>query len=649
MNSDWIDVELSYTHIFLVTKYLRTNYIVQLLKHVLLWMETPHKSRQVKNTNNRKKMKKIVIIIVIISIVKQLFAQQKYSQEVSNKIAQVENGLFTRVIINGKTQTIYDRMKQLNIKGLSIAIVNDYKIEWAKGYGFADEKEKRKVDINTLFEPGSISKSINALGALKLVQNNKININADINTSLKSWKFPYDSICKDKKITLANLLSHTAGLNVHGFMGYDRNSSIPSLTAILDGKSPSQSPAIRSSIEPNKVFQYSGGGTTISQLMIEDASNQPYHKYMQENVLKPLDMNNSFFNQPPPNDKLKQLATGYDSDGNEIKGQFHVYPTQAAAGLWTTPTDLAKYMIDIQLSIKGQSNKVVNKDFALLHTNRYLQNEDVTMGSFRQERNGEAYFFHDAANDGFRGLYFGSIEGGKGVVVFVNSDIGDVIYELLNTVANVYNWQGFDKPEMLKTIRIDGVKAKQYEGIYTYEGKIAEVNSKKDGLYYWTDGREAKMHFTTITDFINIEYPSKKKFVFDDKGNVVGFERMIDREKFPNAKKINKLDSLNINEEEFDNYGMYLLESKRFDDAIKYLTRGSILFPNNHYIKIRIAHGYLFKNEVHKAIDQYKLALNNAGDNSKDVQLSLQENFSKFSLLGFDSGLMNKIKKELKF
>ncbi|MCU0392039.1 MAG: serine hydrolase [Thermoflexibacter sp.] len=564
-----------------------------------------------------------------------------------NKIAQVENGLFTRVIIDGKTQTINDKMNQLNIRGLSIAVVNNYKIEWTKGYGFADEQANRKVNENTLFQAASISKSLNALGALKLVQNNKIDIFADINTHLKSWQFPYDSISKEKKITLANLLSHTAGLSVHGFMGYDRNSNIPLLTEILDGKSPSQSPAIRSLIEPNKVFEYSGGGTTISQLMIEDVSNQPYHKFMQENVLKPLNMNNSFFNQPPPNDKLNQLATGYDADGNEIKGKFHIYPTQAAAGLWTTPTDLAKYMIDIQLSIKGQSNKVVNKNFALLHTNRYLENEDVTMGSFRQERNGEAYFFHDAANDGFRGLYFGSIEGGNGIVVFVNSDVGDIIYDLLNTVANVYNWKGFDKPEMLKTIIIDAAQAKKYEGIYTFEGKIAEVNSKKDGLYYWTDGREAKMYFTTITDFINIEYPSKKKFVFDDKGNVEGFERMINEEKFPNAKKINEVDSLSVNEEEFNNYGMYLLESKRFDDAIKYLTRGSILFPNSPYIKLRIGHTYLFKNEVNKAIDQYKIALNKAGDNVKDVQLVLQENFERFSLLGFDEMLINRIKKEL--
>ncbi|TAD83420.1 MAG: class A beta-lactamase-related serine hydrolase [Bacteroidetes bacterium] len=592
-------------------------------------------------------MKRIVIIIAILSVAKQLFAQQKYSQEVLNKIAQVENGLFTRIIIDGKTQTINDRMKKLNIKGLSIAVVNDYKIEWAKGYGYADEQTQKKVTVTTLFEPGSISKSLNALGALKLVQNKKVNLYADINTYLKTWKFPYDTISKGKEITLANLLSHTAGLNVHGFMGYNRKSKIPALTYILDGKAPSQSPAVRSIMEPNKVFEYSGGGTTIAQLMIQDITKQPYHKYMQENVLQPLNMTNSFFSQPPPNDKLKQLATGYDSYGHEIKGKFNVYPTQAAAGLWTTPTDLAKYMIDIQLSIKGKSNKVLNRDFALLHTNRFLQNEDVTMGSFKQERHGEAYFFHDAANDGYRGLYFGSMEGGKGVVVFVNSDVGEIVFELLNTVANVYNWKGFDKPEIVKTIDIDGIKAKQYEGLYTYEGKIAEVTSKKGGLYYCTDGLEAKMYFTTITDFINVEYPSNKKFVFDAKGNAVGFERMMDGKKLPKAERIDNIDSLIVSEEEFNIYGMYLLESKRFDDAIKCLTRGANLFPNSPHIKLSMAQAFLFKDELQKAVNLYRMAISIAGVDSNDIQLTLQKHLERFSLRGFDKALIIAIKKEL--
>ncbi len=265
-------------------------------------------------------MNKLFLTIAILYGLTQMVAgQTTYSTEIEAQIKLVENNLFTRVIINGKADNILERMAFYNVKGLSIAVVKDYKIEWAKGYGFADKKEKRLVTTTTLFEPGSISKSLYALGALKLVQENEMELNKDINTYLKSWQFPYDSISKGKKITLANLLSHTAGLGVHGFLGYDRNSKMPSLIEILDGKEQSQSPAIRSSIEPDLEFQYSGGGTTISQLMIEDKSKLPYHLFMQQNVLTPLGMTNSFYNQPPTNDKLKQLATGYDTLQNYIQ------------------------------------------------------------------------------------------------------------------------------------------------------------------------------------------------------------------------------------------------------------------------------------------------------------------------------------------
>jgi CubicO group peptidase (beta-lactamase class C family) len=579
--------------------------------------------------------------------VQKAIAQTTYPAEVQKRILAVENGLFGRIIFNGKADHIMDRMKHYNVKGLSIAVVNDYKIEWAKGYGFADVKEGRKVGPNTLFEPGSISKSLNALGALKLVQENKIQLDKDINTYLKSWQFPYDSVSKGKKITLANLLSHTAGLNVHGFMGYDRTGKLPSLTDILDGKAPSQSPAIRSSSEPNVAFEYSGGGTTISQLLIEDVSSQPYHVFMQQYVLTPLGMTNSFFNQPPPVDKLSQLATGYDAEGNEIKGKFHVYPTQAAAGLWTTPTDLAKYMIDVQLSLKGQSNKVLNKDFTELHTNRYLSDADITMGSFKQERNGEAYFFHDAGNDGFRGLYFGSLEGGNGIVVVVNSDVGDIIYELMNSVANVYNWKGFDKPKVVNTVNITKAQEQAYVGTYIYEGKIADVSKKQDGLYYWTDGSEGKMHFTSSTNFINVEFPSKKSFLLDSKGKVIGFGREMGGKKYPPATKLKLIDSLNVSAEEINAFGWHLLETKRFAAAVNYLSRGSALWPNDSYLKIRLAHGYLFGNEAQKAIDLYKKAILQAGKEAGDVKLSITDNFEQFAKLGLNTALIAQARKAL--
>ena len=181
-------------------------------------------------------MIKLLLLITLGLSVQFLLAQTPYSKEVGEQIKQVENHLAGEVKIYGvKDNNILDRMEFYKVKGLSIAVIQNYKIVWAKGYGWADEEEKRPVTTATLFEPGSISKSFNALGILKLVQDTKLDLNTDINTYLKSWKFPYDSLAGNKKITLANLLSHTAGLTVRGFPGYNRKDTIPALPQILDG------------------------------------------------------------------------------------------------------------------------------------------------------------------------------------------------------------------------------------------------------------------------------------------------------------------------------------------------------------------------------------------------------------------------------
>jgi CubicO group peptidase (beta-lactamase class C family) len=245
-------------------------------------------------------------------------------------------------------------------------------LEWAKGYGWADSAEKRPVTTETLFQAGSISKSLNSLGVLKLVQDRKLDLYTDINFYLKSWKFPYDSISKGKKITLINLLTHTAGLNVHGFPGYTVGDPIPTLPQVLDGLPPANTPAVRSVFEPGLRFQYSGGGTTISQMIVQDVTGQPYDEFMWKNVLQPLGMMNSSYSQPPSSSKQKQLASAYYADGKPVKGKYHIYPEQAAAGLWTNPTDLSKYIIETQLSMEERSSKVLKMEWARLRVTPYI-------------------------------------------------------------------------------------------------------------------------------------------------------------------------------------------------------------------------------------------------------------------------------------
>lgn len=394
---------------------------------------------------------------------------QPYSKEILEEIKAVENSLAGRVKIEGKPDyNILDRMKYYGVKGVSLAVVHNYKVVWAKGYGWANEAEKRPVTPETLFEPGSISKSLNAVGILKLVQDKKLDLHADINTYLTSWKFPYDSVAKNKKITLAQLLSHSAGLTVHGFPGYDLDEKIPTVPQILDGAPPANNPPVRSMFEPGLRSEYSGGGTTITQLILTYVTKQPYDVFIYENVLKPIGMNNSFYTQPPAKDKLHLCATGYDRDGSPIHNNFHVYPEQAAAGLWMTPTDLCNYIVETQLAYLGKSAKVLTQKTTKLRLTPY-NDKNAALGVFVEDHSGTTYFEHGAGNWGFSGQYFGSIEDGNGVAVFINSDKPGLIPEIVNSVATVYKWKDFYNPVSKQVVIVPESTLKTYEGIYIYD------------------------------------------------------------------------------------------------------------------------------------------------------------------------------------
>jgi len=402
-----------------------------------------------------------------------LSAQEKhYSNAVETRIKLVKKNLCAEIQVEGEPNwTLEERMKFYHVHGVSIAVIKNYKIDWARGFGWADSGERRPVKTSTLFQAGSMSKSLNAIGVLKLVQRGKLRLYEDIDKFITTWKFPYDSVSRGKIITIANLLSHTAGLTVHGFPGYEIGHTIPTLQQILDGVPPANTPAVRSAFEPSLKGQYSGGGTIISQLIIQDAAGMFYDKFMQENVLRPLDMAHSFFTQPPPTNKQKRLATGYYADGKEVIGKYHIYPEQAAAGLWTTPTDMAKYIIETQLSLQGKSNKVLSQAMTKLMLIPY-KNRTFALGVFIDTIGEQIYFSHGGSDKGFIGRYFGSVDGGNGVVVMTNTDDIPIVNEIINSVAVVYKWKGFYRPFMtLKKKILDDVVLGSYAGQYKNTAK----------------------------------------------------------------------------------------------------------------------------------------------------------------------------------
>lgn len=371
------------------------------------------------------------------------------------KIAQVENGLFGRVQIEGeKSWTIQDRMVYYKTPGLSIAVIQNYKLVWAKGYGFANDSSKTPVTAQTLFQAGSISKSLNAVGIFKLVQDKKIDLYTDINAYLKSWQFPYDSLSKGKKITMANLLSHTAGINLPGFGGYLPGKPLPTIVQVLNGEKPANSPRIRSIFEPGLRPEYSGGGVIISQLAVMDITGQTYADYITNTVLKPLGMKSSTIAQPPVNVDQNKLAIGYNIVGNPVPGKYHIFPEQAAAGLWTNPTDLSKFVIAVQQAYQGKSAKLLNKQSAKLMLTPYQNKMGIGMGVFINVQDSTRYFSHPGATVGFQSVYYGSLEGGNGVVVMINSGSQQLITEMVNSVAKAFDFKDLYHPNIKKRVTV---------------------------------------------------------------------------------------------------------------------------------------------------------------------------------------------------
>lgn len=481
----------------------------------------------------KKGISSFTLLILLLCFLNHKISAQhlkSYSQEIQNRIKAVENNLRSWTKIKGQPQwTLAERMKYYHVKGISIVVIKDFKIDWAKGYGLADSLSGKPVDTNTLFQVGSISKAINGLGILSLVQNGKLDLNKDINEYLKSWKFPYDSLSKGKRITLTNLLSHTAGLSVHGFPGYVAGDTIPSLIEILDGKPPANNRAVRSEFEPSLKYKYSGGGTTISQLIIQDVVQQPYHHFMRETIFVPLGMKTSSYEQPPSIANKKLLATGHLTNGTAVVGNYHIYPEQAAAGLWSNPSELAAYVIEIQKSLLGKSNKILSKEMATQYVMPYNFNyltpypdEEVALGVFSQKTGGERYFTHDGSDRGFKAKFIGSIKNGYGAVLMINSDSREILEEVVNAIALTYNWKKFLEPDKT-VIKVKDDILNAYVGKYLFEKDPMSIIKEGDKLFIKVNKIKMQMWFTSETEFFVLEQRANSRFLKDALGKVNGF------------------------------------------------------------------------------------------------------------------------------
>ncbi len=343
--------------------------------------------------------------------------------------AMVETGLLPAVIVRGEDarMRLVDRMRHHRVPAVSIAVIENHQLVWVGAYGVADASTGAPATPRTLMQAASISKPVNAMAVLMAAEAGKVSLDAPVNDLLSSWKLPDNEHTGEQAVTLRHLLSHTAGTTVHGFPGYAAGAALPTTAQVLDGEAPANTSAVRVDIPPGTRFRYSGGGTTISQNVLVDRLGAPYPGILASTVLGPLGMTDSTYEQPLPGSRRAQAAAAHLGNGEAIEGKHHVYPEMAAAGLWTTPTDLAKFFLALARARVGKPSPVSEAIARAMTTPVAPSGEpgsNVSLGTFVYERNSAPLFGHGGANHGFRSIARFSLDAGYGLVMMANSDNG---------------------------------------------------------------------------------------------------------------------------------------------------------------------------------------------------------------------------------
>lgn len=401
---------------------------------------------------------------------------------------RIETGLIPAVVVRGEDVrfSLEARMREYKINAVSVAVIDNYEVVWSKAYGLADAEAGTPATTQTTFLAGSISKSVNALGQLMAVADGLYTLDAPINDALESWKLPDNDLTRAKPVTLRMLLSHTGGTTVHGFRGYAPSEQVPTILQILDGKPPANSAPIRVDLAPGTKFRYSGGGTTITQLALGEKSKQPYPDVMAARVLGPLGMVDSSFDQVLSPARLAKAAVGYDAAGKQSDGKRFIYPEMAAAGLWTTPADLARFFAEVAKARAGKS-KLVSQAIATQMTTKVtdvdeMNTDAVGLGVFLMNKNGAIYFGHGGSDIGFQADAMISLDGGHGVVIMTNSENGWRLFtEIERTVMAAYGWPGADAP--VTRVALDAAQRAKLVGRYAADDAPLEILEKDGKLF----------------------------------------------------------------------------------------------------------------------------------------------------------------------
>jgi CubicO group peptidase (beta-lactamase class C family) len=345
----------------------------------------------------------------------------------------IENDLVINVQGEERHVTLDEALKLLDIPSASLALIDEGRIAFASAYG-------KDATPDTVYQAASLSKFVAAIGAMRLVEDGTLDLDQDVNDKLTSWRVPSNALDAAHKVTLRGLLSMTGGIGVPGFLGYEAGASLPTLVEILDGAPPANSPPVTLIAVPGSAYHYSGGGYEIAETLMQDATGKPFPQVMQDLVLGPMGMTASSFDQPPSAAFAARAVSGHFGDGTELPGRWHVFPEHAAAGLWSTPTDLAKLLVELSDVWQGLSSIFLRRQ--TLEEMLTPQNGGpYGLGAAIAGEGASLVLMKRGQNVGYQGYLILYPASGQGIVVMTNSDNGSKLAEaLIKRAASAYGW-----------------------------------------------------------------------------------------------------------------------------------------------------------------------------------------------------------------
>jgi CubicO group peptidase (beta-lactamase class C family) len=381
-------------------------------------------------------------------------------------------------------QALAQRMEYYTTPGASIGLVDDGALAWAGGFGVRTMGTADAVTETTPFQAGSISKPVFALAVMRLVEQGTLDLDADVNGYLTSWRVPANGGWQPR-ITLRQLLSHTAGVTVHGFRGYPASGPWPTPLEVLQGVPPANTPEVIVDLMPGLTFRYSGGGTTIAQQVVVDVLGRPFPDLMRDLILDPLGMADSTFEQPLPAPMAARAAVAHPLNGQPLAGGANVYPEMAAAGLWTTAADLSRLAVEVMRTLRGERSALPLK---LETVQSMLQPQlpaqaigehFVGIGWYCSGEGDDFCFGHQGVDEGFLAEMRVLPARGKAAAVIINAHGWLLPVEIFKAIGREYGWPAA-LPRAASIAMPSGIN---YAGVYRSEHKVvAEVTQSANGL-----------------------------------------------------------------------------------------------------------------------------------------------------------------------